>query len=94
MTLYLSITTLICIVIDLKENDHDGYDYAELPSGKTKPDRLLIKDKEVAALETVQNPYYGGEIEVGESESVIAFKAERNSLRENIKVMENEYYEP
>ena len=81
------------MLLHLKGNDHDGYDYAELPSGQAKPDRLLIKDKEVAALETVQNPYYGGEIEVGESESVIAFKAERNSLRENIKVTENLYYE-
>ena len=68
-----------------KANDHDGYDHAEFtkpsPSSQTEP------------IQTVQNPYYGGEDEINESESSIAAKAERTSLRENIKVTDNPYYE-
>ena len=44
-------------------------------------------------MNTVTNPYYGGEVEVNESESNIATRAERTSLRENIKITDNPYYQ-
>ena len=41
----------------------------------------------------MQNPYYEAEIGVNERESIIAAKAEQESLRENVKVTDNPYYE-
>ena len=67
--------------------DHDGYDSAEFPKMQSS------SQSESITLKTVQNPYYGRDVEVNESESTIAEKAARNSLRENIKVTENLYYE-
>ena len=48
---------------------------------------------EVFIFETIQNPYYGGKVDTNESESVITSRAMRNSLRENIKVTNNIYYD-
>ena len=67
-------------------NDHAGYDGVEFPNDGSNIDDLT-------ALNSIQNPYYGGEIETNEPESVIASKAKRNSLRENIKITDNPYYE-
>ena len=83
---------------DSRENDHDGYDYAEFPtqsqSGQTKGNsRFSLNDKETSTLKKVQNPYYGGDDDADESESCIADKAKRNSLRQDIKVTENPYYD-
>ena len=72
----------------LETNDHDGYDCAEFPTQSGQ-----IKDKGVTNLKTIQNPYYGEEDVVNELESSMTANIEGNSLRENIKVTENPYYE-
>lgn len=71
-------------------SDHAGYDYVDYSNVNTN---TFSKDEGAAALETMQNPYYGGGLDTTESESIIASNAERKSLRENIKVTENPYYE-
>ena len=44
----------------------------------------MLTDKgTTTVVHEVQNPYYDGEVETKESESSIAKKAERDSLREN-----------
>ena len=71
----------------LVPDDHDGYDCAEYPKMQS------FGQTESATLKIVQNPYYGGEVEVNESEFNTAVKAERTSLREDIKVTQNPYYQ-
>ena len=75
----------MCIQISDVDN-HADYDYVDYSNEDSK-------GKGLSTLETIQNPYYGGEVDTNESESIITSKAMRNSLRENIKVTNNIYYD-
>ena len=74
-------------------NNHAGYDYAEFTNhDEESGPKELSKDNVEKTFATVQNPYYGDEIDIKESESSIGDKVQRNSLKENIKVTQNPYY--
>ena len=55
--------------------------------------KKISKDNLEITLDTVQNPYYGSEIEIKTPESSIGDEVQRNCLKENIKVTQNPYYE-
>ena len=102
--LYFNMKVFQCIQIliilyfitfwNLEVNNHSGYDYAEFTNHDEKSNpKELLKDNVEKTLATVQNPYYGDEVDIKESEASIGDKVQRNSLKENIKVTHNPYYE-
>ena len=74
---------------DRIHSDHAGYDYVDYSNDETC---TFSKDQGATTQETIQNPYYGGEVDTNDSESIVPSNVERNSLRENIKVTQNPYY--
>merc|ERR1712038_1661044 len=61
-------------------NDHVGYDYAEFTNYDDLSDpEKVSKDNVESTLATVENPYYGREVEIKETGSSIGDKTKRHS---------------
>ena len=73
----------------LDANDHVEYDSFE---DDNSLESAFPRDKGTTSLKVIQNPYYGGEIDTRESESINASSAAKHDLTDNIKVTQNPYY--